>query len=143
MSMQLPTPIPVGSPYIKSPPMLDRWGLLSGDALSRDHRNYSRRDVACDIWLIDGSSQSVVRCQADDISDAGVFATAPVGYGLGVGQRYEIRIAATPEFASLSPHQAPSLGYGTVIRLEFDVAKGESHRVGIAVRFDVPQLIPV
>lgn len=142
MPVQVPTPIPVGSPYLKSPPMLDRWGLLSGDSM-RDQRNYLRRGVQCDLWLVDGASQSVVRCKTDDISDAGVFATAPVGYGLAVGQRYEIRIAATPEFAGTSPYQAPSLGYGTVIRLEFDVAKGESHRVGFAIRFDVPQLIPV
>lgn len=143
MAANLPTPIPVGSPYVKSPPMLDRWGLLSGESLPRDQRNYARHGVECDIWLIDVSSQSVVRCRTTDISDAGVFATAPVGYGLGIGQRYEVRIASTAQYASTSPHQAPSLGYATIIRLEFEHDKSESHRVGFAIRFDVPQLIPV
>ncbi|MBX3396663.1 MAG: hypothetical protein KF841_14980 [Phycisphaerae bacterium] len=143
MAANLPTPIPVGSPYLQTPPMLDRWGLLAGSADKRDQRNYARRELACDLWLIDSAARSVVRCKTADICDAGVFATAPVGYGLGVGQRYEVRIASSMEYASSSPHQAPSLGYGTVIRLEFDVTRGDSHLVGFALRFDVPQLIPV
>ncbi|HWL92258.1 MAG TPA: hypothetical protein VNT79_01885 [Phycisphaerae bacterium] len=138
-----PTPIPLGSPYLKSPPMLDRKGVIADGKLPRDQRNYTRRDLDCNLWLIDSGAQSVVRCKTDDISDAGVFASAPVGYGLGVGQRYEVRIASAADFISSSPHQAPSLGYGTVIRLEVDLTKGESHRVGFAIRFDVPQLIPI
>ncbi len=143
MSYQLPTPIPLGSPYLDTPPMLDRWGVLGRDAKGRDQRIYERKKVACDLWLVEIASNYCIRCRTSDISDAGVFATAPIGFGLGVGQRYEIRIASTPEYSSTSARLAPSLGYGTVIRHEVDVTGNDSHRVGLAIRFDVPQLIPV
>ncbi len=143
MSTQLPTPIPIGSPYLDAPPMLDRWGVLGRDASRRDQRRYERRRVTCDIWLEDIASHYVIRCKTADISDSGVFASAPIGFGLAVGQRYEIKIASTSEFASASPRLAPSLGYGTVIRHEVDVSSPDVHRIGLAIRFDVPQLIPV
>lgn len=139
-----PTPIPLGSPHLADPPMFDRWGLLKDDRSARDRRVYNRRDVRCDVWLMDVHSGSVVRCRTDDISDAGLRCTSPVGYGLGVGQRYEIRIASRDAaHAPSSKELLPSLGYGTVVRLELRRDMGDAHRVGFAIRFDTPQLLPV
>lgn len=143
MSAELPTPIPVGSPHVAKPPMFDRWGLGPGQADQRDQREYARRRIACDVWLIDTASQSVLRCQSDDLSDAGLHATAPIGFGLAVGQRFEVRIAAPQKIGAMSAHLATSLGYGTVIRTEIKTNDDLSDRVGCAVRFDVPQLVPV
>lgn len=138
-----PTPIPVGSPHVGHPPMFDRWGLLSGDLKCRDKRAYARRKLRLDLWLLDLTSQCVVRCKTDDVSDAGLHATSPIGFGLAVGQRFEARIADAETHTVTSPHLAPSLGYVTVVRLEIEKDAADSHRVGFAIRFDAPQLLPV
>jgi len=134
---------PIGSPHVAKPPLIDRWGLGPGDAGQRDQRDYMRRRIECDMWLIDPLSQSVTRCMTGDISDAGLHATAPVGFGLAVGQRYEVRIACRQSDVTSSPHLAKSLGFATVIRARIKTGEGKPDRVGCALRFDVPQLIPV
>lgn len=138
-----PRPIPLGSPHVSKPPMFDRWGLLSRDLDTHEQRTYARRKGQFDLWLLDVATQSVVRCKTDDVSDAGLHATSPIGYGLAVGQRFEARIANTNVTKATSPYLAPSLGYATIVRLEIDVDREESHRVGFAMRFDVPQLLPI
>lgn len=143
MTPNPPTPIPIGSPHLGKPPMFDRWGLLPGRLDRREQRSYSRRRLQLDLWLIDVGSQTVVRCKTDDVSDAGLHATSPIGYGLAIGQRFEARVANTGMIQQSSPQLAPSLGYATVVRLEMHAADREPHRVGFAIRFDVPQLLPV
>lgn len=143
MPPDLPIPIPLGSPHAAKPPMFDRWGLLSRNINRQDRRIYSRRHVKLDVWLIDVASQTVLRCKANDISDAGLHATSPIGYGLAVGQRFEARIANTNGPEAKSPYLAPCLGYVTIVRVEFDLERPDRHRIGFALRFDVPQLVPV
>jgi hypothetical protein len=92
---------------------------------ARDHREYARRPVECDLWLIDGEAQYVLRCKTDDVSDAGLHATAPVGFGLAVGQRFEARIASPHYAGPMSTHLAASLGYATVIRTEIKVGRSQ------------------
>lgn len=143
MSMNPPTPIPLGSPHIAEPPMFPRFGFEDLERASRNRRNYVRRDLACEIFLVDRQTNNVLRCRTNDISDAGIRATAPIGYGLGVGQRYEVRIASGDADRVASAEMIPSLGFASVTRLEIDVRQGDGHRVGFALKFDVPQLIPV
>ena len=33
--------------------------------------------------------------------------------------------------------------YATIVRIELQADQGESHRIGFALRFDVPQLVPM
>jgi hypothetical protein len=137
-------PIPVGPPHLTIPPFFDRWGVTSSRTRRLEKRDYDRKYTQCDLWLIDLSSQSILRCKTNNVSDAGLHAFAPVGFGLAVGQRYEIRLAppnSTPR--PLSDHWAKSLGYATVIRTEIHVGDEKPDHVGFAVRFDVPQLLPV
>ncbi len=137
----LPTPIPLGSPHLANPPMFDRWGL--GTQRTRtDRRDYMRRTLGCDLCLLDLAGRSVLRCRTDDVSDAGIHAAAPVGFGLAIGQRYEVRMpGGSPEDGD--GLLGISLGYATVIRTEVEVGDGDSDRIGFALRFDVPQLLPV
>jgi len=139
----LPTPIAVGTPRAASPPTFEPWRWGSTRSNRRERRDYARRRVACDLWLIDLESQSVLRCKTDDISDAGLCASAPIGFGLAVGQRYEVRISSSSNAPPTSPHVAASLGYGTILRSGIEVLKDRQDRVGFAVRFDVPQLLPL
>ena len=143
MSMNPPTPIPLGSPHVAEPPMFPRFGYDDLKLAARNRRNYARRQVEYEIFLVDRQTNNVLRCRTDDISDAGIRATGPIGYGLAVGQRYEVRIASGNADRVASTDMIPSLGYATVSRLEIDVRRGDAHRVGFALRFDVPQLIPV
>ena len=143
MSMNPPTPIPLGSPHIAEPPMFPQFGYRDLDAAGQSNRRrYMRRQVDCEIFLVDRQTNNVLRCRTDDISDAGIRATGPIGYGLAVGQRYEVRIASGRADRIASMEMIPTLGFASVARLEIDVQRG-SHRVGFALKFDVPQLIPV
>lgn len=145
MSANLPTPIPLGGSHVVTPPAFDRWGIGARAAGRIDQRDYSRRPMALDIWLIEPAGRSVLRCRTNNISDAGVHASAPVGFGLAVGQRFEVRVRSATEPVSDRTRLAEnrSLGYGTVIRTEIQVGQDPSNQVSFALRFDVPQLLPL
>jgi hypothetical protein len=143
MSPNIPVPIPLGSSLVNNAPAFDRWGLKLRNKNRLDHRDYKRRAMKCDVWLTDVESQSVLRCCTDDVSDAGFHATAPIGFGLAVGQRYELRMARTDTGVRNAAAVTKSLGYATIIRTEIEVGKDKPDRVGFAIRFDVPQLLPL
>ncbi len=143
MPADLPTPIPIGGAHLVNPPRFSRWGLTDSRTSQLDQRDYSRQQLRCDLWLTEMESQTILRCRTDNVSDAGLHATAPIGFGLAVGQRYEARMAAgEPDLAPAGKHGPKSLGYATVIRTEMHVGDGMPDRIGFAMRFDVPQLIP-
>ena len=140
--IELPVPIPLGSPHIARTPAFDRWGLRIRSRNRIDQRDYQRRTVKCDIWLVDVEANSVLRCSTDEVSDAGLHASAPIGFGLAVGQRYEVRMARGEQSGKGFAPITKSLGYATIIRTEIEVGKDKPDRVGFAIRFDVPQLMP-
>lgn len=123
--------------------LLGRMGSTSVRTATVDRREYNRRGAELDLWLIDANSQSVLRCKTDNVSDAGMHITAPIGFGLAVGQRFEARIATPRPSGVASAPLAASLGYTTVVRTEIRVGDGRPDRVGCAVLFDVPQLLPM
>ncbi len=137
------TPIRPGSPYSVNPPLFEEWNLRDRLLGHQEQRSYCRRSVSTDIWLIDGVAQRVVRCKLSDACDAGLRASSPIGYGLAVGQRYEVRIAPNISSQPTSPHLGRSLGFATIVRIELEVEDGDQHRIGFAAKFDVPQLLPV
>ena len=141
-STTLHTPVPIGGSHLVDLPTFDRWGIQrSGQSENRD---YQRRPIQCDIWLIDSKNQVILRCRTQDVSDAGVRGSAPIGFGLAVGQRYESRMAhggADPR--SGPPTTLRSLGFGTVTRTDILVGGERPDRVTFALRFDVPQLMPL
>ena len=84
----------------------------------------------------------MLRCKTDDISDAGLRATAPIGFGLAVGQRWQLRLQPPAEARHASQRLGLPLGCGTIIRTEIMLDDAHSDRIGIALEFDVPQLVP-
>lgn len=144
MSTQIPTPIPLGAPHLINPPIFDRTASPSRRRNGLDNRSYSRRDIEVDIWLYDPKTQSILRCRTDNVSDAGIHASAPIGYGLAVAQRFEARIANSAEPGLTGFDQlSKTLGYGTIVRTEMRLSGDREDRIGFAIRFDVPQLLPV
>lgn len=143
--MSLESPVSMSSNEVVAhaiPSSRPAFRVRSARHTCRDQREYARRSVECDVWLIDGEAQYVLRCKTNDVSDAGLHVIAPIGFGLAVGQRFEARMAAPHTPGPMSTHIAASLGYATVIRTEIKVDNSKSDRVGCALRFDVPQLIP-
>src|SRR5437870_5341533 len=69
--------------------------LLDGyrPELNTDRRSHSRHELDHEIWLLDPARLNVVRAHAINISELGLYGSLPAGFGLAVGQRYEVRIA--------------------------------------------------
>ncbi len=110
-----------------------RWGLAKCADESRIH---ARMLAECQVRLVDLKGQNVVCCSVDNFSAGGLHALAPVGYGLGVGQRYEFHLEI-PE----GPLPNSVVEYGTVVRTELLLGEQEDQQ-GISVRFDNPLHLP-
>jgi len=135
---------PIGSPHTVEPPVFPHFSFRDPEGIGPiNNRVYSRRSKTHTVYLIDREDNNVLRCRSQDIGDGGLFGTCPIGYGLAVGQRYEVRIGGGEDATLASPEQMPSLGYASVTRVEMNLARQDNHRIGFAVKFDVPQLLPV
>lgn len=83
----------------------------------------------------------VIDCPADNISEGGMRITAPVGFGLAVGQRFEVNLRAD-ERAGRPDDLIGDGHYATVVRTEFVLDQGQhDDRVGVGLRFDQPVVI--
>ena len=135
---------PIGSPHTVQPPVFPHFSFRDPEQGGPvNNRIYSRRPRTCTVYLIDRNENNVLRCRSEDIGDGGLFGTCPIGYGLGVGQRYEVRIAGADDSQVASPEQMPSLGFASVTRVEMNLDTRDNHRIGFAMKFDVPQLLPI
>lgn len=47
--------------------------------------------LAGDLWMIDHAGSTMLRCRRLEASGAGMRLCVPAGYGVAVGQRYELR----------------------------------------------------
>lgn len=106
-----------------------------------EQRNHHRREVGQELFLTDLFAEVVLRCRCKDLSAGGLYAVAPVGFGLAVGQRYELRMSPKPDAAG-SMLIGDSLGYATIIRTQLRKENGEPV-VGFAARFDSPRYLPL
>lgn len=101
-----------------------------------ERREHSRWLANCDVWLLDLEGLTVLRCRADNIGEGGVQVTVPIGYGLAVGQRYEMRIIERD--ARDAAQTFWSGCYGTIIRTRL-ITDGQRHQLGVTLRFDTSQ----
>lgn len=106
-----------------------------------DYREHHRREVNLPLWLTDVLGETVLHCRCTNLSAGGIHAIAPVGYGLAVGQRYELRLSPS-EDRNGSLLVGDSLGYATIIRTRLR-ANSDKSDVSFAARFDSPQYLPV
>lgn len=101
-----------------------------------DRRLDSRLATAGALWLIDGPSNTIVRCECVDVSSAGMRLRVPLGFGVQRGQHYEL--------CSHRPGQTAAPGFDlnlsrrvTVIRADVRVA-GERDFLDVGVRLESP-----
>ena len=111
--------------------------LPRSELLLENRRDLQRWPAQCDVWLLDLEGMTVLRCQTDNVSSGGLHCTVPIGFGLAVGQRYELRIRRpNDDVAAVRPAWAGC--YGTIIRTRL-ITDGITDRLAVALRFDSAQ----
>jgi len=74
---------------------------------------------------------------ADNVSEGGLRVTIPIGFGVAVGQRFEVLLQQRQEPGGESRDVLGEGHYATVVRTEIMLAEeGESDRVGVGLHFD-------
>ena len=56
-----------------------------------EHQQGPGSALAGDLWMIDHAGSTVLRCRCLQASATGMRLCVPAGYGVAVGQRYELR----------------------------------------------------
>lgn len=112
---------------------------------ANDRRMGRRLRLRLPALLIPLGSAEPMACHSDDVGAGGIHVTVPVGYGVGVGQRYELVLTPTDHAhpandAQLAARlQSQASQYVTVVRTQVHV-DSNGDRVGVGLRFDQPVL---
>lgn len=101
--------------------------------LFEDRRGAERHSRALVVHLLRDDGALMGPCLTDNVSLHGMHVTVPVGYGVAVGQRCEVRIGAPDG----SPNQTADAAYATVVRTRM-ATDGDRHRVQVGLRLDQP-----
>jgi hypothetical protein len=100
-----------------------------------DRRRAPRRGLQLRTCLMPLRGVDDISCFSDNISESGMHVTVPVGYGLAVGQRYELLVAAPGASVGLGPLLVGPGKYATVVRTQMQVGEGRDW-IGVGLRFD-------
>lgn len=104
-----------------------------------DRRQCPRRELCCDLFLIDdvmsdATDDAAIPGACLDVSDSGLYATVPLGYGVTLGQRYTFRLMVSERGPEPGAMQIVSQ-QGVIVRTELLAGRDEgSDRLGIGVR---------
>ncbi|MCK6457063.1 MAG: hypothetical protein L6Q92_11105 [Phycisphaerae bacterium] len=101
-----------------------------------DRRDSERQPSEGDVWLVDAEGMKVVRCHTHDAGDSGFRGVVPIGYGLAVGQRFELRSGVSPDLRDDAGHRSERR-FGTIVRTEL-VTNGSQYHLAFAIRYDKP-----
>lgn len=101
-----------------------------------DRRSSPREHFGFNATLYPMGGAAPIRCLGTNIGEGGLHVLAPVGFGLAVGQRYEVAVL-DPKVGAAGFNQFDEGRYATVIRTEITVGHGGDH-VGVSLRFDQP-----
>jgi hypothetical protein len=120
--------------------------LAGGDAIALaeclpDHigerRTTTRSAVSLHACLVPLNGAAAIRCDTDDLGEDGMHVTVPLGYGVAIGQRYELQLAAPGASVGMGPLITGAGCYATVVRTRIHVGPG-GDRVGVGLLFDQP-----
>lgn len=109
-----------------------------------ERREDHRRDMRLSACLIPLGSADDIHCTTDNIGELGMHVTVPIGFGIAVGQRYELVIAGPgAKSIGMGPLLTGGGSYATVVRTELHVgeANASADAVGVGLRFDQPLVI--
>lgn len=102
-----------------------------------ERRSQRRSPTRLNACLIPLSQADEILCATDDVADGGVHVTVPIGYGLAVGQRFELQLAAPGATLGMGPWLTEPGCYATVVRTRMEVG-AEGGWVGVGLQFDRP-----
>jgi hypothetical protein len=111
----------------------DRWSLA---ARANEMRAAPRVPLQVDFHLIDRTGRTMLRCCSTNISRGGMYAAVPIGYGLAVGQCYEVRLRAQTDDIGPAPGAIVE-GRAAVVWTELRLDGGDD-RLGVGLQFDRP-----
>ena len=106
-----------------------------------ERRRWPRSALPVTTTLRSMAGVQIPALHTDNLSEGGLRATVPIGFGVAVGQRYEVLLYAGG--ASGAAEALVGDGhYGTVVRTEIMLGtEGADDRVGVGLRFDTPILL--
>jgi hypothetical protein len=101
-------------------------------------RQAVRRQLRCGLVLVDdvmsAPGAGTIPGECLNVSDGGLYAVLPLGYGVTVGQRYTCRLTIPERGPEPGPVQLVSQ-QGMVLRTELLAGGGEDEdRLGVAIR---------
>jgi len=112
--------------------------VKSSDAATivEDRRSDAHQPSGLRACLLSPRGYEVLRCRTRDLSGDSICLSAPIGYGLAVGQRFEVLL--TDKDVELPDVLRMERGlYATVVRTRVDVGP-DGDWVDVALRFDEP-----
>jgi hypothetical protein len=97
--------------------------------------------LAGDLWMIDHAGSTVLRCRCLEASTTGMRLCVPAGYGVTVGQRYELRGCVPGEHPSaVTPAIVAS--WVTVVQTQ-SMTDEDGDRLDVGVAADLVEPTPM
>ncbi len=118
-----------------------RWHIGLRD---EEKRQCPRRSLRCPIALIDNVTESdheprTVPAECMNVSEDGLYAIVPIGYGVAMGQRYTFRLSTGERGPEPGMNQIV-MQQGRIVRTELLLgANGQTDRVGVGVKLIGPR----
>ena len=118
-----------------------RWSGAS-TMLDHDMRQCARRALRCHVLMIDLAEEGkdgplTIPGECLDISDSGLYAIVPIGYGVVVGQQFTFQLTISERGPEPGACQVVSQR-GRVIRTDL-LMSSDGHRLGVGVRLVGPR----
>ena len=115
-----------------------------------EKRQWPRRSLRCALKLINLTRGQVteptaVPAECSNISNGGLYAVVPIGYGVAIGQRYNFQLSVGERGPEPGARQMVSQ-QGEIMRAELLLGEdGYGDRVGVGVRLFGPRsgLVPM
>jgi hypothetical protein len=96
--------------------------------------------LAGDLWMIDHAGSTVLRCRCLEASATGMRLCVPAGYGVAVGQRYELRGRAPGEHPP-AVLRAIVASWVTVVQTQ-NMTEEDGGRLDVGVAVDLVEPTP-
>ncbi len=110
-------------------------------ARSGEHPSGVHTALSGDLWMIDHNGATVLRCRCLAVSATRMQLCVPAGYGVAVGQRYELSARGPGEpLASLS--RAIVTFWGTVVQMQ-STTDEDPDRIDVDVAVDQIEPSPI
>jgi len=106
-----------------------------------EHPSDMHSALSGDLWMIDHNGTTVLRCRCLTAAAARMHLCVPVGYGVAVGQRYELSARSLGE-NSFAPSRAVVKSWVTVVQTQ-GMTDADPDRIDVAVAVDQIEPTPI